>query len=532
MIDDTFSRGPRGLSRARRAAAVVALLLAAAPAQADVTNVAQLVAAVSNGQPNDTVVIAAGTFELTEALRPKAGMKLRGAGAGKTILTNAASWMPGNAGLERDEGAQIDGVDCSKYLINLQRDIPDVMVSDLTLLGTAMPGGICGIASNRLELARLEFKRFLWAGARIFIMDGGKIHDNSFFDAAGKRDITSGPSGGALFLTYFGNTDISGNRFARSPGNDGYGVKGREARNVHLHDNTIDVFFSIELPFESDHTVEIDHNYLAGAISMPKYAGGAVPEGGYTFHIHHNYFNTSYSFEYQRNAVEIDHNLFDFSPQDDGGNLISSFDAVPAALGGTKIHDNLIKNPGRGIYWNEGVYNGFAFYNNHVQGQTTVTPRTEGLFDFRPTRNDATTDFSTIEIRDNIIELIGTPRPLMRNPESYAARISNNTLTGLNDTASYVNPTANRPRGPLQPLCFRLGANREWTVDGWKVARTPSPAPDGDCTLDVPSGGGGSGSDDPDAPPKAGGCHAPGSSNGGVVVLVGLPLLVVRRRRR
>jgi MYXO-CTERM domain-containing protein len=515
-----------------RTAAVAALLLAAAPAHAEVTTVAELVAAVSNGQPGDTVVVAAGTFALTESLRPKAGMKIRGAGAGKTIITNAASWAPGNAGLELDEGAQIDGVDCSKYLINLQRDILDVMVSDLTLLGTAMPGGVCGIASHRLELARLEFKSFLWAGARIFIMEGGKIHNNSFFDAAGKRDVTTGPSGGSLFLTYFGGTDISGNRFARSPGNDGYGVKGREARNVRIHDNTIDVFFSIELPFESDHTVEIDHNYLGGAISMPKYAGGDVPTGGYTFHIHHNYFNTSYSFEYQRNAVEIDHNLFDFSPQDDGGNLIASFDAVPAALGGTKMHNNLIKNPGRGIYWNEGVYNGFAFYNNHVQGQTTVTPRTEGLFDFRPARNEATTNFSTIEIRDNIIELTGMPRPLMRNPESYAALISNNALTGLSDTASYGNPTADRPRGPLQPLCFRLGADREWTIDGWKIVRTPSPVPDGDCTVDVP--GGGNGSDDPEPPPQAGGCgcSAPGTDGSGVVLLVGLTLLAARRRRR
>jgi hypothetical protein len=523
----------RSARAARLAAPLAATLLAAASARADVATTAELVAAVSNGQPGDTVVLTAGTFELTESLRLKAGMKLRGAGVGKTIVTNAATWRPGNAGLELDEGAQIGGIDCSKYLISLQRDLADISVSDLTLQGAALPGGICGIASDRVELLRLEFKNFIWAGARIFLSQGAKIQGNSFFDAAGKRDGTSGPSGGALFLTYFSNADISGNRFARSPGNDGYGVKGREARNVRIHDNTIDVFFSIELPFESDHNVEIDHNYLGGAISVPKYGGGSVPPGGYTFHIHHNYIKTSYSLEYQRNAVEIDHNLFDFSTQDDGGNLISGFDPVPAALGGTKMHDNLIKNPGRGIYWSEGVYNGFAFYNNHVRGETTVTPRTEGLFDFRPAREGATTDFATIEIRDNIIELTGTERPLLRNEESRAALISNNALTGVSDATSYGNAAADRPRGPLAPLCFRLGADREWTVDGWTLARTPTPVPDGDCSLDAaPGDGSGGGSDEGDAPPSSGGCSAPRGAAGGMAPLVALLALGSRRGRR
>ena len=323
---------------------------------------------------------------------------------------------------------------------------------------------------------------------RLFIVSQSKIHDNTFFDAGGKANITSGSSGGALFLTYFSEVDIFGNRVERSSGNDSYGVKGREGHQVHIHDNTLDVFFSVELPFESDHTVEIDHNYMGGAVSIPKYGGGPVPAAGYTFHVHHNYFKTSYAFEYQRNAVEIDHNLFDFPTSDDGGNLISGFDAVAAVPGGTKMHDNLIRNPGRGLYWNEGVYNNFAFYNNHVRGATTVTPRTEGLFDFRPARDGATTDFKTIGIRDNIVELTGTPRPLMRNSESYAAVIENNTLTGVSDTASYANAPASRPRGPLLPLCFRVGAAREWTLDGWTLVRTPTPVPPGDCSIVADAG--------------------------------------------
>jgi hypothetical protein len=226
--------------------------------------------------------------------------------------------------------------------------------------------------------------------------------------------------------------------------------------------------------------VEVDHNFLGGTISIPRQTGGGFPAGGYAFHVHHNYFKTSYSFEYQHNAVEIDHNLFDFSTNNDGGNLISSFDSVPAA-GGTKMHDNLISNPGRGIYWNEGVYNDFAFYNNHVRGNTTVTPRTEGLFDFRSDRNGGIVNWNSIAIRDNIFELTGVSRPLMRNSDGYAAIIENNTLNNISDTGSYVNPDQGRQRGPIEPLNFRIGADDEFVVDQWILSKSSSTCSEQPC---------------------------------------------------
>jgi nitrous oxidase accessory protein len=387
--------------------------------------------------------------------------------------------------------------------------------------------------------------------------------------------VTTGSSGGALYLTYTKASEIWNNRFSRSPGNDGYGIKGREARDTRIHHNTIQTDFAIEFPFENDWTVEVDHNYLGGTMSIPKFSGGSFPDGGYTFHVHHNYFKTSYSFEYHRNAMEIDHNLFDFSTQSDGGNLVSGFDVNPAK-GGTKMHDNLISNPGRGLYWNEGVYNGFSFTNNHVKAQTTVTPRTEGLFDFRPTAMAATTDWSTIVIRDNVFELVGTSRPLMRNAASYAAVIENNTLTNVKDVASYANKDTGKPRGPTDRLSFRLGAEEEWTIDEWTISRTPSGSgvdggaalggaggrggaagaqvDGGAPTAGAPAGGGGAGgaitgrggasgsagaqagasggSEAGDAR-GGGGCNASGSdAASGSAVLLGLAALIVRRRAR
>jgi hypothetical protein len=174
--------------------------------------------------------------------------------------------------------------------------------------------------------------------------------------------------------------------------------------------------------------------------------------------------------EWARNAAEIDHNLFDFSTTDDGGNLITDFSnsSTPASDGPTLFHDNLIKNPGRGLYNSNGhVYNNIRFYNNHVIANTTATPRTEGMFGL-PTA----TTFSTIEIADNIFEFVGRSRGLFRNTASYAAVVSNNTLVNVSDAANYANPDTGAPRGPLEPLFFRVGAYGEYTVDQWEMYPT------------------------------------------------------------
>jgi hypothetical protein len=440
-----------------------------------VESAADLVAAVNSGADNAIIEVGPGTFELTAPLRPKPGMIIRGAGKGVTIIRNAASWAPGNAGLELDEGAYLPGLTCDSYLFSLAERTTNLRLSEMTLTAPQLHGAICGVLPHGLELDNLEFKGFLWSAVRTFIMEGARIHDNVFENAGGRSGGTTGSTGGALFLTYSQSTEIWNNRFSRSPGFAGefYGVKGREARDMRIHHNTIDTDFAIELPFEIDWRVEIDHNYLGGTVSIPRYAGGEFPAGSYSFHVHHNYFKTSYAFEYQRNGIEIDHNLFDFSTDADYGNLIASFDAVPA-VGGTTMHDNLISNPGRGIYWNEGVYNNFAFYNNHVRGNTTVTPRTEGLFDFRSDRNGGVVNWSSIQIRDNIFEFNGIARPLMRNPDSYAAVIENNTLSNISDVASYANAAQPRPRGPLEPLNFTLGAYDSLTVNQWVLSSTPS----------------------------------------------------------
>ncbi len=221
--------------------------------------------------------------------------------------------------------------------------------------------------------------------------------------------------------------------------------------------------FSIEFPFENDEDVEIDHNVCHGTISIPKHAGGSVPASGRTFHIHHNWFRDSYSIEFVRNGVEIDHNLFDFDAQQDHGNLISGFGKA-AAKGPASFHNNLVSNPGRGVIWINEVFDNLEVRNNHIVARTTATPREEGLFGFNPD-----CDFRTIVIRDNVIECEGQTRPLLRNEESYGAVVQNNRLWNVADADRFGDVIADRPVGLEAPLTFACGVRGEFTVNGWQA---------------------------------------------------------------
>jgi hypothetical protein len=83
-----------------------------------------------------------------------------------------------------------------------------------------------------------------------------------------------------------------------------------------------------------------------------------------------------------------------------------------------------------------------------------------------------TSDFSTIVVKDNIFEIHGLSRPLMRNDESRTALIQNNTLINVSDSASYDNKPTGAKRGLLEPLYFHVGAYDEYLVDGLQSGKT------------------------------------------------------------
>lgn len=435
-----------------------------------IDNVPALIAAVRDAAEGSTIEIAAGTFELEAPLELKARMTLKGAGMDKTILTNAHSWKPNTKALP-DPEMKLEGLDVDAYLIRLKRDTAGITISNMTLHGPQLHGAIFAWFPSQLHLHHLRIKETMWSGIRTFGMKKAKIHDCEFIDAGGRWDkgqpgIKGGITGGGIFAIWMEDCEILNNRFTRTQTareREFYGIKVRQAKRCRVHHNTIEANFSMEFPFENDEDNELDHNICHGTISIPKHAGGVVPKSGHTFHIHHNWFKDSYSIEFVRNGVEIDHNLFDFDAKKDHGNLISGFGNAPAK-GPASFHNNLVSNPGRGVIWINEVFNNLEIRNNHIITRTTSTPRTDGLFGF-----NSGCDFKTITIRDNVIECQGQDRPLLRNKESYSAVIRNNMLTNLTDAARLDNPRGEKSAGMETELKFECGVHGEYTVDGWQA---------------------------------------------------------------
>ena len=433
-----------------------------------------LVAAVRDGADGTTIEVAPGTYRLSAPLEPKAGMTLRGAGAEQTIITHTGDWCPSTKTLP-DPEMKTKGMDTDAYLVRLADKAGGISISDLTLRGPQLHGAVFGFGNQDLHLHDLRIEDFLWSGIRTFSMKGARIHDCEFIDAGGRWQrggvpgVKGGITGGAIFAIWMKDSEIAHNRFVRTQPekqNEFYGIKCRQGKRSRIHHNTIEVNFSIEMPFENDEDVEIDHNICHGTISIPKHAGGPVPASGRTFHIHHNYLRHSYSIEFVRNGVEIDHNRFDFETDQDGGNLISGFGKAPAK-GPALFHNNLISNPGRGVLWINEPYNDLLIRNNHIVARPTKTPRTEGLFGL-----NRGCDFSTIQIVDNRIECHGQSRPLLRNEESYAATVKGNRLINVADADRFGGQVAAPQAGLEQPLLFQCGVHGELTVDGWDVRKS------------------------------------------------------------
>ncbi len=449
--------------------AALVFLLAGQP----VTTADALVAAVRDGAEGEMIEIAIGTFELDAPLELKAKMTLKGAGMDKTILTHTKSRKPSTKSLP-DPEMTLDGLDTDAFLIRIKRDTAGVTISDMTLHGPQLHGAIFSWFHTGLHLHHVRIKETLWSGLRTFGMQKAKIHNCEFLDAGGRWDkgqpgVKGGNTGGGIFACWMSDCEIFNNRFVRTkeaPEREFYGIKVRQGTRCHVHHNTIKTNFSMEFPFENDEDNEIDHNVCFGTVSIPKYAGGVVPKSGRTFHIHHNWFKDSYSIEFARNGVEIDHNLFDFDAKADHGNLIAGFGDADAK-GPAVFHNNLVSNPGRGVIWINEVFNYIEVRNNHILTRTTTTPRNEGLFGFNPK-----CDFKTIVFKDNVIECVGVPRPLLRATESYGATVENNSFINVADAEKLKNPKADRPVGLEKPLKFDCGVQGEFTVDGWKASLT------------------------------------------------------------
>ncbi len=462
------------------AAALLSVSPCGAQLSVTVTNAAELMNAVNNGAPGTTVNVAAGVYELTSSLRVKSGMTIAGAGAGLTTVRNSATFQF-VAAPSYDADVNFEYSNPNAYLFDLGRDQANIALRDMTLTGPQVYGGVHAVAVTNVTLTGIHFSNFMWSGVRVYVMTNATITNNRFTGAGGQTvnaDGSFGVTGGSVYLTYLSNSVIANNRFERGAArtDNVFGIKGREFRSVDIINNTVVCDFAIELPFENDYYVDIENNYLDGVVSLPRYAGGQLPPTGsnpYTFRILRNYFTKSYSVEGPHNGMTFAENVFDFPVDSDYGNLFSSFDPYsesPAASGPLEFSNNIVINPGRGVFWSDVVWNNLSFINNHILcNELAPSQYPDGLFSFRessPALGGQATDYATITIADNVVRVIGQARSLIRQSSGYGANISNNQLINVSDGGSMANPQTNVPRGLVAPLTFDVGVNGEFHVDG------------------------------------------------------------------
>ena len=166
-----------------RALPVAAALVASLPAEA-VRSEKELRTAVRGGAEGSAIELAAGTYRLSSP-EPKAGMTLKGAGAGKTILTHVAEWKPSTRTLP-DPEMRTKGLDSGAYLVRLPEKAANITISHLTLRGPQLHGAVFGVGNENLHLHHLHLEDFLWSGIRTFSMKAARIHDCRFVDAGGR----------------------------------------------------------------------------------------------------------------------------------------------------------------------------------------------------------------------------------------------------------------------------------------------------------------------------------------------------------
>jgi nitrous oxidase accessory protein len=211
-----------------------------------VSSVEALVTAVAEGKSGAVIELTEGTFRLSQPLDLKSGITLKGAGIGKTIVTNAETWTANPAALP-DPETNHQKFDRGGYLLRLADKAEGVTVSYLTLTGPQMHGAIFGFGNKALKLHHLRIEDFMYSGIRTYSMSHAEIHDCTFVDAGqrwerGKPGVKGGITGGGIFVIWMSDSEIWNNRFLRTktaPNEHYYGIKGRQGKRCHIHHNTI-----------------------------------------------------------------------------------------------------------------------------------------------------------------------------------------------------------------------------------------------------------------------------------------------------
>ena len=430
------------------------------------TLVDELVKLINNGKAGDTILIPAGTYELKsyQQLVPKQGMVIQGAGIDETIIKADKAWSPGLDGLPADE-VNSARANTKPYLFKIE-NTSDIKIMDMTLTGAKLHGAIFAQKSQNLEFSNLKIRNFIWASILTYDITGFKIHDCLFHDAGGKVKWM----GAAIFSNRTINGEFYNNKITTNPNNENrfVGFKARGSDHVRIHHNTVNLAFkgfSLEYMHASNSYIEIDHNSFNGVMSMPGSNADTDDPDFYSFYIHHNYLTRSYAIEGPRSYLIVENNFFEFETDDPGGNLFTDH-SNHTILRNIRIHNNQISNVGRGIYWSKGCPSvNVSIKNNHLKSVPTDPVMDFGFFQF-----SSGTNFTSIDIKDNIVECSADlPRPLLRNDLDEYPNIENNKLVNVSDISFYENTQTAGVQGLKEPLKFKCGYKNEFLVEGWEL---------------------------------------------------------------
>jgi hypothetical protein len=374
----------------------------------------------------NTIRVSAGVYQCDRAAVVPSDTEILGAGFhGKQFSELSASprWKLSAEAAEET----LD----KESLIVIRRDAQNVKIYGLLLRSSGehpISGGVTMTHAEKIKVDTCRFRDFRWFGIRALNCKEIEIAGCSFRHCSQQKFKHRS---GQILTRWLSDSTIHHCRFEPMPSGGGYGYKGGGHTNVRLHDNRfLPSYFSIESPHESEFGLEIDHNELNGAISVPKGGQGADPgKRGheYSVRIHHNLMTDSYAIEGPRNHLRVDHNHIRISKV--GGRVYSQFGGTNH--GPVTFDHNVIENVDRSILWiRQGLAEKVLFEANTVF-VADAPGRAGPLFSAYSGEN-----INQWTIRDNVIVASwNQPRQLLNTQRGVPKKMSiqNNLLVNVTD---------------------------------------------------------------------------------------------------
>ena len=397
--------------------------------RSDQTAFLTLAYACERAPENATIVLRGGQHRCTRPAKPKSGQNILGRGfhgaseGWSRLVADRPNWERPTEDEAGQRLAKIGDVRTGEASIVFARKVADVRFAgvkfespvDASDSARLLAGGVYLDDCSRTTFDTCRFENFAFFGIGTFVCDNTTI-DRCGFAGCSQEKVRH--RGGQVYTRWTEALTLRHCRLAPAE-NGGYGYKGGGHTGAQIHDNTFETaYFAFESPHENEAGVEIHHNVMRGAISIPKGGDAAPPQKrgfDYSFDIHHNILTDSYVIEGPRNYLNVHHNLIRIEKP--GGRVYTQFGGDTD--GPIWIHHNIMENVDRSIVWQrEGrTANLFVTHNTIVAADAG---RRNGLL-FSAWAGDRIDNWV---VRDNVIvHPYSHPRRLLRAERGVAEKI-------------------------------------------------------------------------------------------------------------